>query len=161
VIVDSPTIGSLLRSLRDLQAILVHVKRLAALQQVYTGAIPGALARRSRVAYERAGTLVVVADTGAVAAKLRQLVPRIVVEIVKSAPEITSIRVEVQVTHSRAGTTPRARIGAAGKRSLQDLRDALPDSPLRHALERMLRRRGKSDGDDQPFQGEKGDDDQG
>jgi hypothetical protein len=113
------------------------------------------------VAYERAGTLVVVADTGAVAAKLRQLAPRIVNEIVKSAPEITSIRVEVQVTRSRPAAPARARIGAAGKRSLRDLRDSLPDSPLRQALDRMVERRAKSDGDDQPFQGEKGGDDQG
>ena len=57
-------------------------------------------AARSRVAYERAGAIVVLADTSAVAAKLRQLAPRIVARIVKSAPEITSMRVEVQITQS-------------------------------------------------------------
>src|SRR5215510_9423612 len=85
-------------SLRELQASLVRVKHLIALQQIYAEAVPPDLANKSRVAFERSGAVVIVADTSAVATKLRQLAPRIVDKIVKFSPEVTSIQVEVQVT---------------------------------------------------------------
>jgi hypothetical protein len=153
-------IGSVLRSLRDLEAILVRAKQLAALGQAYAAAVPEELARRSRVAYERAGTMVVVADTSAVAAKLRQLTPRIVAEIVKSAAEITSMRVEVQIVQRSSGRRePRPEIASHGLASLRELRDSLPDSPLRGALDRLVSRREASDRQDQPLEREESEDD--
>jgi hypothetical protein len=158
--VNSQLIGPLLRSLRNLEAIVVRAERLAALEQAYVAAIPREFANRSRVAYERAGTVVVSADTGAVAAKLQQLAPRIVNEIVKSAPEITSMRVEVQIVQSsKKAPGPRPKIGSHGLASLRELRDALPDSPLREALGRLVSRGEGLDGQDQPFQREEGKDD--
>ena len=108
------------------------------------------------MAFERSGTVVVVADTSAVAAKLKQLTPRIVAEIVKFAPEVTSIQVEVQVTQgSDVRPGPRPAIGPRGLASLRALREALPDSPLRGALDRLLERGARSDGQDQPLQHQK------
>jgi len=101
-------IGSLIASLDDLKAIHVRATRHAQLQLVYRAAVPKELARRSRVIDERSGTLVIAADTSGVAAKLRQLVPRIVADIVKCCPEVTAIRVEVQVADGQPPTTPRA-----------------------------------------------------
>jgi hypothetical protein len=112
------------------------------------------------VAFERSGTVVVVADTSAVAAKLRQLAPRIVAEIVKFAPEVTSIQVEVQVTRgSDVPPRPRPAIGPRGLTSLSKLRDALPVSPLREALDRLLQRGARSDRQDQPLQREESNND--
>jgi hypothetical protein len=138
----------------------VRAKQLAALEQAYAAAVPGEFARRSRVAYERAGTMVVVADTSAVAAKLRQLTPRIVTEIVKSAPEITSMRVEVQIVRrGRVRREPRPEIASHGLASLRELRDSLSDSPLREAIARLVSRREASDRQDQPFEREESKDD--
>lgn len=160
MVVNSQTIGSLLRSLRDLKAILVRVERLASLQRLYAAAVPGELAKRSRVAYERAGTVVVVADTSAVAAKLRQLAPRIMVGIVKFAPEVTSIRVEVQVAEKNDGRREfRPEIGSRALSSLRELRDSLPDSPLRQAIGQLVDRREALDSQDQSLQREKGEHD--
>lgn len=157
---NSQTIGSVLRSLRDLKAILVRVERLASLQQTYAGAVPMELAKRSRVAYERGGTVVVVADTSAVAAKLRQLVPRIVIGIVKSAPEVTSIRVEVQVAETSDGPRDiRPEIGSRALSSLCELRDSLPDSPLRQAIGKLVSRREALDRQDQSLQRKEGEHD--
>lgn len=155
---NSQVIGSVLLSLssRDLKAILVRVDRLARLQQAYADAAPRELARRSRVAYEREGTVVVSADTSAVAAKLRQLAPRIVIGIVKSDPEITGLRVELQVSASTP-TTPdrRPEIGSKGRASLRELRDSLPESPLRQALDRLVAGNTALDSKDEPFEDEK------
>jgi hypothetical protein len=112
------------------------------------------------VAYEREGTVVVSADTSAVAAKLRQLAPRIVVEIVKSFPEVTAIRVELQVAESSASAPgPRPEIGSKGLASLARLRDSLPESPLRQAIDRLVARGMALDGEDKPLQHEEGEHD--
>ena len=154
-------IGSLIARLDDLKAIHMRASRLAALQQIYCAAIPEELARRSRVADERSETLVIAADTSAVAAKLRQLVPRIVSEIVKSAPEVTAIRVEVQVAEPahQVPRTPRPHITQQGLESFAQLRDALPDSPLRQALSRLVEHAERSHGQDDPLQKDEGEPD--
>jgi hypothetical protein len=103
----------------------------------------------------------VIADTSSVAHKLQQLAPRIVEKIVKSASEVTSIQVEVQVTlgnDPRLGERPA--IGPHGLTSLRALRDGLPTSPLREAVDRMVQRGTQSDRKHQPLKHEKSDDDQ-
>jgi len=140
--VVSQTIGAWLASLRDLQAITVRLDRVAALQQIYLGAVPSELSVLSRVADERAGTVVIVADTSAVAAKLRQLAPRIVTEIVKREPQRTSIRLEVQLAPSVGTARVRGpEISQTGLASLTELQQSLADSPLREALTKLLDRR--------------------
>ena len=158
---NSPVIGSLLCSLRELQASLVRVKHLIALQQIYARAVPGNLAKKSRVAFEQSGAVVIVADTSAVATKLRQLAPRIVDKIVKFAPEVTSIQVEVQVTRGGdAGASRLPRIGPRGRSSWSQLRDALPPSQLRNAVVKLLQRGSESSDEHQPLYDEEREHDQ-
>jgi hypothetical protein len=156
---STPVIGSVLSSLRELEATLVRVDRLAALQRIYAETVAGDLANRSRVVLERAETVVVVAETSAIAHKLKQLAPRVVEKIVKFAPEVTSIQVEVQVTPP-GDPRPRARpvIGPHGLKSLGELRDMLPESPLREAVSQMVRRAAQSDSDQLPRHTGKGSD---
>jgi hypothetical protein len=162
VILHSPVIGKLIAGLSHLKAIHMRASRLAALQQVYRKAIPEELAKRSSVADERSGTLVVAAETSAVAAKLRQLLPRIVAEFVKWEPQVTAIRVEVQVSGERQ-TIERERRAGIPPRALESftqLRDTLPDSPLREALSRLVERGTRSNGDDHTLQNDERKDDQ-
>jgi hypothetical protein len=161
LIVTAHVIGSLLASLEDLKAIHMRASRLAALQQVYRMAVPEELAKRSRVADERSGTLVVAAETSAVAAKLRQLVPRIVADIVKCEPEVTAIRVEVQVNEDVVKRRPtRPQMTPQALKDLAALRDALPESPLRQALSRLVEHGRTSHREDDPFQNDEYQDDQ-
>jgi len=146
-------IGSLIASLDDLKAIHVRATRHAQLQLVYRAAVPKELARRSRVIDERSGTLVIAADTSGVAAKLRQLVPRIVADIVKCEPEVTAIRVEVQVNEDVVKRRPfRPQMTPQALKDLAALRDALPESPLRQALSRLVEHGRTSHREDDPFQ---------
>jgi len=141
--------------LRELQASLVRVKHLIALQQIYAEAVPWELAKKSRVAFERSGAVVIVTDTSAVATKLRQLAPRIVDKIVKLVPEVTSIHVEVQVTRESDAVARRLpQIGPRGRSSWLKLRDALPPSPLRNAVEKLLQSGSESSDEHQAFDGE-------
>jgi hypothetical protein len=141
VVVHSQTIGYLLNSLTDLEAIRVHVTRMVALQQAYFAALPRELAQSSTVGHETQGTLVLLAASGAVAARLRHLVPRLLLTIQKQFPEVKGIRIEVQLVRgNRRAQRPIRRVGATGVQSLNQLEARLSEGPLRDALRRMIRR---------------------
>jgi hypothetical protein len=158
VVVHSRSIGYLLNSLTDLEAIRVRAGRIAALQQAYLAAVPRELAQSSTVGYETQGTLVLLAASGAVAARLRHLAPRLLLTIRKQFPEVKAIRTEVQLVRgTRRPPVPIRRIGATGVRDLRELEACLKDGPLRDAVRRLIRRdaqrddsraRDPSDGDD-------------
>lgn len=137
----------------------MRIDRLIALQRNFVESLPWDLAQKSRVVYERSGTLVIVADTSAVAHRLKQLAPRIVEKIVKFAPEVTSIHLEVQVPASSDKRQPvMPRIGPQGLASLRRLCNALPESQLRGAVTRMVNKASSLSSQDEPLKCEKRDD---
>ena len=79
---------------------------IAALQRLYAVCAPPDMVRASRVVNNRDGMLVIAADNGAIAAKLRQQAPRLLKNMQKQGGEVTGIRVQVQVERS----TPAPRI---------------------------------------------------
>lgn len=121
-----------------------HASRLVRLQVVLFSALPVSLARGTRVANLRSGTLFLHADNGAVAAKLRQMAPRLLGLIQYEAAEVTGLEIRVQ---GRAGnpTLPARKlaspIGDKSKRGLTSLQSSLPEgSKLRAALTRLIER---------------------
>ena len=84
----------------ELEALRKKAQRQAALQRAYVDYTPvefADLTRASRVGYIKAGTLYLLADHAAVAAKLRHLLPRLLPLFSKLEGEITGIKVQVQV----------------------------------------------------------------
>lgn len=136
-------IADLLAQRAELRALSGQARRLAELQQVLLEAVPPLLAHATRVKNFRAGTLFVLADNAAVAAKLRQLAPRLLLYVRKRKTEVTGIQVEVQVTAPRSDPeVPRTReLSLTAVNSLNGLARSLKDSPLKAALTRMVRRR--------------------
>lgn len=140
-------IGRLLAASSELQALSAKARRLIELQQVYIACAPGPLVQASRVKNYRAGTLFLLAGNTAVAAKLRQLAPSLLVNIQKQEPQITGIRVEVQVSEP-----PRSRDKNREKRSLpveiiedfKKLAERVRDPALKSALARLVRRHSRS-----------------
>jgi hypothetical protein len=116
---------------------------LAELDRVYRRAVPAPLADASGVDHIDGGTLILWADNGAVAAKLRQLSPTVLGRLQARAPHCTTVRVVVRLG---VGTTAQkrapARIGSGGAAALQELAGALPSSSLRDALTRLAARAG-------------------
>jgi hypothetical protein len=131
--------------LRPLTTQLAHIKRL---QRRYRTIAPERLAETSRVCAIDGTTVVICADSGAVAAALRHLAPRILEDLRRAAAqnsskhprdqELTSIRIEVQVkvptprvcVHARSEIPAEKLSGVVGK---------LSDSPLKSELERIAR----------------------
>jgi len=131
--------------LRPLTTQLAHIKRL---QRRYRTIAPERLAETSRVCAIDGTTVVICADSGAVAAALRHLAPRILEEMRRAAgansskhprdQELTSIRIEVQVKIRE----PKPRVHARGEMPVEKLSgvaDKLCDSPLKQTLERIAR----------------------
>ena len=137
----------------------MRIDQLSALQRTFVESVPWDLAQRSKAVYERSGTLVIVADTSAVAHRLRQLAPRIVEKIVKFAPEVTSICLEVQVLATSDKLQSLApRIGPQGLASLRELCNALPESQLRGAVRQLVDTASRLGSQDEPLKCDKRDD---
>lgn len=140
-------IGDVIARSGDIKALARHARHLSELQLLFLETVPSTLAAASRVTDFKASILVILADNPAVAAKLRQLTPRILKHLQNQQPEITGIRVSVQVkTHKikAEDDVTRPSLPPEAIQDLEGLANALPPSPLKAALERMLTRRGRA-----------------
>jgi hypothetical protein len=130
--------------LRPLSERLDHIKRL---QKRYRTLIPGELSQVSRVCAIDGTTVVICATSGAVAAALRHVAPRLleglrgnVRKSTKSSEdqELTGIRVEVQI-EVKPSRRPVVARPAMPPEKLAKLADGLSDSPLKETLTRIAR----------------------
>jgi hypothetical protein len=118
-----------------------HAQRLLQFQRSLEAALPAALAPHARVANFRLGKLFIHAANGAVAAKVRQLGPRLASELSNKGVKVTQIEVRVQAgipSPPRLARAPRPA-WVKQKQGLTQLSQELPGgSPLKAALERLL-----------------------
>ena len=133
-------VGLLLNSLPQLQALNRELRQLAALQSALTQLLPGNLATSTSVAPVKAGELILFANNGAVAAKLRQMAPRILDSLRARGHEITGIRIQVQVS-MRDNPLPQKQISLSSeaRSAIDSLSERLDASPLKAALKRLGR----------------------
>ena len=120
-----------------------HAARLLRLRRLFESAVPRPLARGARVANLKLGKLIIHADSGAVAAKLRQIIPTLVDVFHNEAAEVTGIDVKVQPSHDgrpRSTKETNVPLGNHAKQGLTSLAERLPeDSPLRNALQHLVK----------------------
>jgi len=124
-----------------LQSLTQEIGRLLEVQKVYLGlAAPKSLAEYSKVGALERGTLILLAENGAIAAKLRQQLPTLLSKFQQRGIQVNAIRVEVQAGIRREEKRPLydKRIDAAGLESLQKLQSRLEDGPLKGALAKLL-----------------------
>ena len=139
---NSERIGLLIDRLPQLQGLNRQVRRLLALQDILTEVLPESLASSTTVALSAADELVLFADNGAAAAKLKQLAPRILIFFRQQGHEVTAIRVQVQV-RIRHNPLPQKQISLSptAREAISELSATLGASPLKSALERLGRRK--------------------
>jgi len=138
-------IGDVIANSGGLKALSGRARRLNSISQILLEAAPPALAAASRVTDLKGGTLVVLADNPAVAAKLRQLAPRLLSQIQRVQIEVTGIRVDVQVKPSKIKAEDEVTKHSLPPEAIKDfvtLGESLPPSPLKSALARLVARRG-------------------
>jgi len=127
-----------------LTALSQATQRIAALQRLYVVCAPPDMARASRVVNNHDGMLVIAADNGAIAAKLRQQAPRLLKNLQKQGVEVTGIRVQVQVERSiLAASTQaeKARLTIDSIDNFEILSKQVKDPELGSALARFAARR--------------------
>ena len=131
-------VGLLLNSLPELQALNRELRQLAALQSALAEVLPGNLATYVSVAFVKTGELILFADNGTVAAKLKQMTPRILSLFCLRGYEITGIRLQVQVS-IRDNPLPQKQISLSSEAriAIDLLSEQLDISPLRTALKRL------------------------
>lgn len=120
-----------------------QAERLRRLQALLDAALPPHLAPGTRIANLKRGKVVIHADSGAVAVKLRQLAPRLAAGFIQQGQEVTGIEVRVQAgRRNTAGVKRKAgkTLGLRPKQALTSLAAGLTeDSPIRRALDKLLR----------------------
>jgi hypothetical protein len=144
-----------------LQALTQQAQRLTALERTWKEIAPPPLASSATVGVLHGQTLVVFATNGATAAKLRQLLPSLVEKFQKRGFEVTAIRIEVQAPqrHAEAPRKKSAALSTTALESLAGLEQSLQASPLKDALQTLLRRHAAS-GQNEPSHGQDSAEDQ-
>jgi hypothetical protein len=120
-----------------------HAARLLRLQNTLARALPPQLAAACRVANLKDQTLVISADGGAVAVRLKQMAPSLMEHLARAGHMISDIKVKVATPQQQPWVKPPTdrRISAEARNTLTDFAATLPaDSPLRTSLERLARR---------------------
>ncbi|CAH1387468.1 DciA family protein [Candidatus Nitrotoga sp. M5] len=136
----SNRLNSYFNASEELRQLSLKVDQLLVLQRHYEQIAPPSLVRASHVIQIDQQTLLVAADNGSVAAKLRQLVPEFTKILQSRGYEITGIQIRVQVAVPIAQPPSRTiSLSAIGRQQLVDFTVKLQDSPLKTALQRLAR----------------------
>ena len=127
--------------------LMAHARLLLKLSHIYREIAPAHLARSSTLANYKSGTVIIHADSGAVAVKLRQLATTLADGFSKKGIECSGVQVKVQAPDN-PDKSPQARqkpLSATTFHTLENLRDELPDDTLRQAIEHLLSRAAKTE----------------
>ncbi|NTV12298.1 MAG: DUF721 domain-containing protein [Zoogloea sp.] len=119
-----------------------HARRLVEIQVAVERNLPDWLAQSCRVANLRPEGLVLHADSGGVAVKVKQALPSLIAGLAREGFVVESIKVKVlPLSGARRESPPPDRsVGKDAKQAMQALADSLPaDSPLSSALRRFVR----------------------
>lgn len=136
-----------LRSLRQApehHRLFSYADKLIAMQHVFMRIAPHPLARRCALGAFVGGELTICADNGAIAAKLRQTLPSLLLKFRSKGYEVTSIRIRVQANYHRMDADKlsnkgKRHIGLDGVGELITLANKLPQSPLKTAIEKLAK----------------------
>ena len=122
--------------------VLAHARLLLRLTRLYQTIAPAHLAAASHLANYKSGIVVIHATNGAVATKLKQLAPTLADGFSRKGIECNGVQVKVQARESgtQSRTSDPKPLSSSASRSLSDLRDSLPESPLRTALQTLIER---------------------
>lgn len=137
-----------LGTMPDHQRLFGYMDKLTAIQQIFMEIGPPQLTQRCIVGGFFEGNLTLCAYNGAIAAKLRQILPSLLLKFRARGYEITAIRVTVQANyrsvtgHELSANRPAAarQISQNGLKSLTGLAAELPQSPLKNAVESLLKK---------------------
>jgi len=138
----------ILKEAPEHQELFTYIDRLTKMQQAFMEIIPPQLAEPCSVGRFSDGKLTIIVGNGAVAAKLKQVLPSLLLKFQKRGyVEVTAIQITVQANYytysADDSSRERPEMGQAGTESLRKFATSLPVSPLKIAVKSMLKKRAK------------------
>jgi hypothetical protein len=128
----------------DHQRLFGYMDKLMVMQRIFLKIAPPQLAQHCILGGFFEGNLTICANNGAIAAKLRQTVPSLLLKFQARGYEVTAIRIAVQANYHALGvnklSAKKPRLGQTGADSLKDLAEGLPPSPLKSAIESLAKK---------------------
>ena len=147
---DPKPIRTLLRENEALLPFHQRLRQLSRLQKTFVDALPPGLSESSRIATVEGSTIIVATANGAVAAKLKQMLPRLLERFCETIQEnktqyqeVTGISVIVQPEFFAAEKPPKSAPPREPLpvEKLAELAESLEDSPLKTAIQNITSRR--------------------
>ena len=122
--------------------VMAHARRRMKLAQRFEAVAPGPLRHAAHVANYKSGKVIIHADHGAVAAKLRQMSRRLCSELSIEGLECNDIEVKVQPRQSpfRSIASTQKPISGKSMKMLRSTCENLPKGTLRDALAQLIAR---------------------
>jgi hypothetical protein len=135
-------LNAFLNNNADLANISRKTQNLTACQKIWDAVAPETLSPFTQAGEINHKRLTVYASNGAVAAKVKLLLPSLLTKLQKHGLEVTSIRVQVQVQSSaRKPQKPVRKLSNNAANALSKLADKLDkDSPLASTLNKLAAR---------------------
>lgn len=129
-----------LRSHDKLAVLMPSVSRMAALQKDCATALPAMFAQCAVLQFE-AGQLVIAVPSTALAARLKQQLPKFQDELLRRGWQVTAIRLKVQVSKiaEKPRTSAKTPLSTKALHAFGELEDCLEDNPRNQALKSALR----------------------
>ncbi len=142
-------INALMRDNEAIAPIHDRLQRISRLQHTFADALPPGLNMSCRVAAVEGSTLIIAAANGAVAAKLKQMLPRLLEKFrqnKKQEQEVTAISVLVQPDYFQPEPAPRTGPSREPMPAamVAELAESLEESPLKTTMEQIRKRRERS-----------------
>ena len=124
--------------------LMPQARRLIELRESLAAILPESLARCCSIANYKQGKVVIFAANGAIAAKLKLMLPTLSEQLSKRAREVTGLEVCVQPLASDPQVTEKsAKISPGAALELAKVCEQLPDSGLKIALGKFASRHSK------------------
>ncbi|GAB7564637.1 hypothetical protein LG202_26770 [Methylobacillus methanolivorans] len=135
-------VSALFTESAELAALSQQAEQLTLSQQKWNAVVPAALKPYTQAGSLSHKRLTVYAANGAIAAKIKLMLPSLMLGLKKQGLEVTSIRVEVQVQSVAGKPAKQVRtLSPAAAASLEKLAKELQGSPLGDAIARLSSRR--------------------
>ena len=127
--------------------VMTHARLLLKLSRHFDAIAPAGLRDAAHVANYKSGKIVIHADNGAVATKIRQMSQRFCDELSKRGAECIGIEVKVQPRLIPIQATPSTQkpLSATACGVLRSTTEKLPKGPLREALDKLLQRAARAE----------------
>jgi hypothetical protein len=133
---------ALLTGSGGIPALMPQARRLLELRRILADLLPEVLARSCTVANYKLGKLVILAESSAIAAKLKLLSPQLCERLSRRGVEVTGMNIGVQAPEvSRKKPLKLAELSDQAAEALARLSSQLPESKLKSSVEQIRNRK--------------------